>query len=442
MSRIILMVDEFQDFFAESDDLSRKANSLLDQLVRKGRAAGIHIILCSQTLGTGHLLGSTKENIKVRIALQCSREASSQVFADGNNEAQFLNRPGQAIYNDQGGMVDGNRHFQVALLPPEARKKRLESISARAGTLPEIALDGASNRKLVIFEGNELPEIINCRPLLQLLNDDAGHLEPGQAPTFWLGEEISMAPPLNRKMPRDRGSNLIVISREEEEGVGICLVVLLSLLLQYKERNAIVYNFDLTYEDAAWAEYAEDIRDWYSNDKVTVLGPRNTEETLQRLTSQLESRLAKAGGGVQFNPIFLVFQGMHRLRDLRTANSLYRDPDDKSPSVLLEQILKDGPEVGIHTIAWADTVSNMKRCLSYRGIGEFGYRATGALSNEDSQSLLEDSAASRIHKLHRYLLYDERMPGRLTLFRPYSILDRYTLRKLLNTQIREGKGNE
>ena len=51
MPRTVLIVDEFQAFFAEDDKLAQDAAVLLEQLVRQGRAFGIHVVLGSQTLG-------------------------------------------------------------------------------------------------------------------------------------------------------------------------------------------------------------------------------------------------------------------------------------------------------------------------------------------------------------------------------------------------------
>ena len=73
MPRMLLIVDEFQEFFVEDDALAANANLLLDRLVRQGRAFGIHVLLGSQTLGGAYSLArSTLGQVGVRIALQCS----------------------------------------------------------------------------------------------------------------------------------------------------------------------------------------------------------------------------------------------------------------------------------------------------------------------------------------------------------------------------------
>ena len=51
MPRTVLIVDEFQIFFGEDDKIAQDASVLLEQLVRQGRAFGIHVVLGSQTLG-------------------------------------------------------------------------------------------------------------------------------------------------------------------------------------------------------------------------------------------------------------------------------------------------------------------------------------------------------------------------------------------------------
>ena len=56
MPRILLIVDEFQEFFVEDDKLAQEAALLLDRLVRQGRAFGIHVLLGSQTLGGAYSL--------------------------------------------------------------------------------------------------------------------------------------------------------------------------------------------------------------------------------------------------------------------------------------------------------------------------------------------------------------------------------------------------
>ena len=149
MARTVLIVDEFQVFFGEDDKLAQDAAMGLEQLVRQGRAFGIHVILGSQTLGGAFgLARSTMGQMAVRIALQCSEADSQLVLDDENVAARRLSRPGEAIYNDAGGLVVGNSPFQTAWLPDTVRDRYLGRISSRAGHLPD------AFQATVVFEGN------------------------------------------------------------------------------------------------------------------------------------------------------------------------------------------------------------------------------------------------------------------------------------------------
>src|SRR3989442_14375731 len=106
MPRIMLIVDEFQEFFTEDDKIAQEAALLLDRLVRQGRAFGLHVLLGSQTLGGAYTLArSTIDQMAVRIALQCSETDANLILSKDNSAARLLSRPGEAIYNDANGLV-------------------------------------------------------------------------------------------------------------------------------------------------------------------------------------------------------------------------------------------------------------------------------------------------------------------------------------------------
>ena len=121
LPRLVLVVDEFQEFFVEDDKVSQEAALLLDRLVRQGRAFGIHILLGSQTLGGAYSLArSTIDQMAVRIALQCSETDAHLILSKDNADARLLSRPGEAIYNASGGLLEGNHFFQIVWLSDQA----------------------------------------------------------------------------------------------------------------------------------------------------------------------------------------------------------------------------------------------------------------------------------------------------------------------------------
>lgn len=87
--------------------------------------------------------------------------------------------------------------------------------------------------------------------------------------------------------------------------------------------------------------------------------------------------------------------GLQRARDLRQDDSFdggfgggfsFDDnptPAAPNPAQQFPTILRDGPEVGIHTIVWCDTLTNLNRTLLSRAQREFVMRVAFQMSTED-----------------------------------------------------------
>jgi S-DNA-T family DNA segregation ATPase FtsK/SpoIIIE len=118
LPRQLLIVDEFQVLLGGSGRTGSKNVELLEQLARKGRAYGIHILLSSQTLSGIENLDSKKNSIfgqfPVRIALK-TNPAESQVILDSLNfGASQLEFRGQAVLNTNYGALASNKLVVVA----------------------------------------------------------------------------------------------------------------------------------------------------------------------------------------------------------------------------------------------------------------------------------------------------------------------------------------
>src|SRR6185369_5126418 len=102
-------------------------------IVRQGRAFGIHVLMGSQTLGGAYTLArATIGQMVVRIALQCN-EADAYLIMDQDNPApRLLSRPGEGIYNDKAGTIEGNSPFQAVWLADDVRDAYLAQIRERA----------------------------------------------------------------------------------------------------------------------------------------------------------------------------------------------------------------------------------------------------------------------------------------------------------------------
>jgi S-DNA-T family DNA segregation ATPase FtsK/SpoIIIE len=417
LPRILLLVDEFQEFFSQDDNISSQARVILDRLVRQGRSQGIHVMLGSQTLkGASDLPHSIISQMGVRIALQCTEADARQIMGDDNLVNRQLTRPGEAIYNPESGQVEANKLFQVALFTEGDRETYLSKITQLARS------DERSFASPIIFEGNEPAKIESCLPLQEKIESEDWPVKLKVA-DGWLGEPIAIRPPVTARFRRQGGSNLLVVTRDEQQGVGTALASLVSLLSQYAPGSAQFFIVNLTTAESEWNEVPDSIKNLFQHD-IQVVGRRNLIDVMQSLATLAEERASDEKSG--YSEIFLLFLGLHRARDLRDdhdgVSSYFKSGDEsgQDAKALFAKIMREGPESGIHVIAWCDAYANVAR-IDRRLIGEFAMRVAGPMSSDDSQHVIDDAFASKLDRPHRAIFFDEEQPGHLEKFRPYAI---------------------
>ena len=425
LPRVLLLVDEFQEFFSVDDMIGRQSSQILDRLVRQGRAFGIHVLLGSQTLAGSYqdLTRGTTDQMAVRIALQCSEADSRLILADDNPAARLLSRPGEAIYNAANGMVEGNNRFQVAWLPDEQRDRYLEQINALAK-----ARNYRPSHPQIVFEGNAPAEVEKNQLLSNLLADSAWPI-PARRVSAWLGEPIALKEPTGAHFRRQSASNLLIVGQQDEQALGMMTTALVSLAAQHTLQGsgaARFYILDFTSADALYAEYLRRITDVVPH-SVTWGARRQLSVIINELATDVATRLASIDTASAAEPsLYLLIYGLQRARDLRPDDGpafyppIGEEPPPPTPAQLFPKILTDGPEVGIHTLAWCDTGANLKRTLDiHRLLREFDQRVVFQMNNEDSSQLIDSPAASSLGP-NRALFYSEE-ESRLEKFRPYGL---------------------
>jgi energy-coupling factor transporter ATP-binding protein EcfA2 len=421
LPRILLVIDEFQEFFVEDDKLAQQAALLLDRLVRQGRAFGMHVLLGSQTLAGAYTLArSTLGQMAVRIALQCSEADAHLILSEENAAARLLSRPGEAIYNDAGGLVEANQPFQVAWIDDDVRERYLTEIQSLCQQRHAAAADGAPHAyPQIVFEGNVPAELPNNTMLSSLL---AGQIAPSPlAPCCWLGEPVAIKEPTAARLLRASGRNLAVVGQQEETTLGMLAAAALSLVVQAARGmpGAALFVLDGSpagsRASALWeqlaAAFPSVIRHLSFRDTTSLTGQLAAEAD-----RRLQAREFEAPGW------FCIIYDLGRLRDLRKTEDDFgfaRSDQPLPPSRQWANVLRDGPGVGIHTLLWCDTWSNLQRALDRQALREFGLRVALQMSQADSSNWLDSPAASRLG-LHRALLASEG-EGLLEKFRPYSV---------------------
>jgi hypothetical protein len=402
--RILLVIDEFQAFFTEDDKLAQEAALLLDRLVRQGRAFGMHVLLGSQTLGGAYSLArSTIDQMAVRVALQCSDADAQLILSKDNTAARLLSRPGEAIYNDQNGLVEGNDPFQVVWLSEERREQLLEELQRRAGDHWPAPL---------VFSGNTSADITINRQLGKQLAAPA----PVKVPAAWLGDPVAIKEPTAALFRQQGGSNLLMIGQSEDAARALFVASALSLAAQVPGAQFTV--LDGTPDDAEEADF---LRKFAEKLPGTTAPPRGgLSAALAELTAEIDRRQK---GEAERTARFLFIFGIHRFRELRRAEDDYsfgrRGEREPAPAERLATIMRDGPLAGVHLVTWCDSLVNLNRAFDRPLLREFAMRVLFQMSATDSSTLMDSPSASKLGR-HRALFLNEEQE-RAEKFRPYGL---------------------
>jgi hypothetical protein len=421
LPRILLLVDEFQEFFVEEDKIAQEAALLLDRLVRQGRAFGVHVHLGSQSLGGAFTLArSTLGQMAVRIALQCSEVDSLLILAENNLAAKWLSRPGEAIYNDANGAPEGNHFFQVVWLSEEKRESYLTQIRAL----------GQSKRPLlartpIVFEGDAPAELPRNAQLHQFLEQAAWPESPRLAQA-WLGDAVAIKDPTSALFRRQGGNNLLIVGQNDEAALGVTSAALISLAAQFApaasdtiRAGARFFILDGTPEDHPQSGLLAKLAASLPH-AIRVGGWRDAAEFLAAVAGELALRQRPDGG--EGPEHFLFIHDIARFRDLRRREDDFgfgRKEDEATPTDHIDMILRDGPGLGIHLVVWCDTANNLNRYFTHQHLREFEMRALFQMSATDSGGLLDSPAASKLG--HNRALFASEEQNRLEKFRPYGV---------------------
>jgi DNA segregation ATPase FtsK/SpoIIIE, S-DNA-T family len=387
MPRILLVIDEFQEFFTEDDNLAKDATQLLDRIVRQGRAFGIHVLLGSQTLGGAQTLPrSTMGQMGIRIALQCNESDSYLIFNENNNAARLLSRPGEAILNSHSGLPEHNSPFQTAWLSEETHHKELIRLRNKRSGHP------------FIFEGNVPAELETCK----------AYLDSSDPADIFIGEPCAIEESQKIKFTKSPSQNALLITSNKEMSLGIFMNAFSKALKLNSQAQFHLLNG--SQDDVQYQSYF-DILD----NKINSVLPGKAEELIDKLHQALVKRQEQS----EEQAIYVFASNFQRFRNLQKKDDFSWDETEKSSADKLEELIQLGPENGIHFFIHCDSFSSYLRILSNKRLQEFDYRILSQMSQTDSLSCIDKSDASKL-ELHTALLYQDHN-GLVKKFRTHAL---------------------
>jgi S-DNA-T family DNA segregation ATPase FtsK/SpoIIIE len=325
--RIVAVVDEFQVLLAGRDGLAAEAVHLLEDLARRGRSQGIHLILASQDVsGIEALWGrpALVAQFSLRIALPRAR----RVLAENNTAAETLPRY-HAVVNADSGAAPANRIVRV---PAAGDRKSWSALQHRLWQ--RRAPDLAPPR---LFDGDTVPRLADSPDFGRLTSTG-----PVSAPVALLGETIDVAARSARTvLRRAPGRNLAVLGTRVDEACAVLGTSARSLAAQFPAGAA---RFSVACLDADATTAVDELR---------AALPRETGYYVPGDVGWLfEDAAAAAGDTVAERPHFLF---------------LYAVDAAPGDGELLRRILRHGPERRIHVLGWWRGAAMLRETLGGQG---------------------------------------------------------------------------
>lgn len=417
--RIIIILDEFQVLLKEIDSITREANRHIDTIAQQGRSAGMHLILSSQDLTGITISDSAQFNSNVRIALQMDPNACKQIFSMDNIEASILEKRGEAIYNEKPGRPKfGNQRFQVYKLEDNTSKKIVEFLNGKY-------IPGSENKIDRYFLPNENnASLTNNKDFISQLS---GNSRKTLYPKIYLGEPAFIK--VNRKsfqkedsyiqFKRAENSNLLMAGNDMNAASTLLGLILIQLLKQNQDAKFHLIN-NFGGDKIEWRERFKLIEadnkesfKYHQKNEVADLLTLAEEEINQR-------KINEEACSANFYLIVLNLDSTFQKQGYNVSDQ----------SKKLVNILKQGPDLGVHTIIY----SYSSKSVSNSGI-ETELFESKIILRGDSKDIIKIGEQRELTKEKMIYLY---APVPVTSINPdliniYSTCEDYKL-----AEVREG----
>jgi hypothetical protein len=207
---------------------------------------------------------------------------------------------------------------------------------------------------------------------------------------------------------------------------------MVSLAAQHSPGGATFYVLDATPADSTLAGAFNLVAPALPHETKLVEW-RAVPDAVNEIADEVQRRRDGEQGGGAGPAVYVLIYGLQRYRILRKGEddfSFGSSSEEKKadPGKRFAEILREGPAVGVHVLAWADTAVAVERTLDRQALREFDHRVLFQMSANDSSNLIDSPAANRLG-FHRALYYSEEQ-GLLEKFRPYAVPKREWLEQV------------
>ncbi len=415
LTRILLIIDEFQLLVQQASDMNQTRqieNGLVD-LLRRGRAAGIHLLLGTQS-PTNTLTGQMLQQIAIRVCLQADQQVSRLVLGESNEAASDLQKPGEAVYNAYNGDAKHNVMMRAALISKEHITQIVQRLAKEAET------KGMEKTGKMFFFDGQIKSTILDHPLISKAL--ASKVTLAGSIFIPLGCAIGPGEDITIRLSRERYGNILVIGSEPEKIHSLFCNLLLSICIQVPYNGAQFFLIDLTYADLP---YSEKLRSFQGMPQEFQFA-RSSEtgcDLIAEVYKIYQERKEEARGGTrQDHAVFLAIFGAENFSDLRGVDKYDKTETRKR----LEELLKEGPQLGVHCLVATQSLAKGE-IISH---DNFGMRICFPIAEDDSRALLDNDSATKLRADRAIFRKRDAPPGKVDKFKPYLDMDEASIRTI------------
>lgn len=385
--RIVAVIDEFQYLFAGRDAVTGTATQLLEDIARRGRSQGIHLVLASQDVaGIEAFWGKPAvfEQCTLRIAMPKAR----RVLAETNNAAVSAPK-WHAVINHDSGVAHGN---QLAHVPDASSKDVFVKLQHR---LWERYSESFQRPRL--FDGAHSPVLEQFPAFTEL--------KPTAKPRALLGQSIDVGEAAcGVDLPKAPGRNVAVLGAATAEALSIMDSAARSLARQHTRGSV---EFILSCPIEASVPAVKELLDRLRADGHQAALVENLPERMIELADGLSSL-----DGAKVLLLYGVDASLPAL-EAKAPGQL------KSGLDQLRLLLKQGPTHGVHIIGWWRSIARLKDTLGFAGTDDIG---TWAALDVQGNELSPFAAGQVVHwspRPGRALFFDRTTHGAPEVIIPF-----------------------
>ena len=349
MPRIVFIADECHVMFptmnSKDAKLYREISEILSKIAKEGRSQGVHLVLATQTIAQAEIPSEVINNISDFYLLKCV-SGDSERLVPGSSETTSQLKTGQVLHHD----IDKDVVFKSTYLPTSEAFELIKKINAKTAVY---------QNEQFYFVGSQI---------FNIDDEVKSQITPRGNAAIAFGRSIdTKMEPVIIPLRNEYADNVMLFGINDEEQVSrTTMASIKSLRISNKDVKIKVINCLPTDQKNT----TKMLKDLASKGEIELLDPSSCGAELQSIATSIKNRDAEQ--------MVLYILGQERFRELRMDmeiasekpasaaddfgfdSSMFSGGGDSGDAAfnsyqkVIEYILKNGAEVGVHVILQID----------------------------------------------------------------------------------------